>query len=100
MNHVDDCFIDVLNYDGLACLWQASLTSSISFGPGMTASCLPSLGGNEQTPFVHFLLASGRSIPVVRLLWEQIDRVRFPAARQLRVSSFLKDEDTKEIFVW
>ena len=25
---------------------------------------------------------AGRSIPVVRLLWEQIDRVRFPAARQ------------------
>lgn len=28
------------------------------------------------------LPSTGRSIPVVRLLWEQVDRVRFSAPRQ------------------
>jgi hypothetical protein len=32
---------------------------------------------------------SGRSIPVVRLLWEQVDRVRFSAPRQKRACKSL-----------
>lgn len=38
----------------------------------------------EEYPRIRVILhfVTGRSIPVVRLLWEQIDRVRFPAPRQ------------------
>ena len=36
------------------------------------------------------LTATGRSIPVVRLLWEQIDRVRFSAPRPVIVSNTMK----------
>lgn len=31
---------------------------------------------------VEASVKTGCSIPVVRLLWEQVDRVQFPAARQ------------------
>ena len=34
------------------------------------------------------IVATGRSIPVVRLLWEQVDRVRFSAPRLRNVSGF------------
>lgn len=33
-------------------------------------------------PVLETMLLSGCRIPVVRLLWEQVDRVQFPASRQ------------------
>ena len=38
---------------------------------------------------------TGCSIPVVRLLWEQVDWVRFPAARQIN-----KDLRLVEVFIY
>ena len=47
---------------------------------------------SERRPF--FAKASkgktGRSIPVVRLFWEQIDRVRFSAPRQVKLSGLAR----------
>lgn len=54
----------------------------------MEVLLLPSqtlLPGLELNPFFF----PGSSIPVVRLLWEQIDRVRFPAPRPEERIEFL-----------
>ncbi len=77
---------------------RSSLASSATSG-WMAASQPSSLVSSEMHKLrLHISSSiSGRSIPVVRAHGVRLDRVQFPAARQLRVSRFSKDGSISKI---